>query len=82
MLQVLSKKRVKELKRKIELCDSFIDKEIDADYYTNEKQKCQAEIKRLNGKRKLFLTVGAGLALLALFGLLFMTICYILKQLI
>jgi hypothetical protein len=82
MLDFLTKKAVRELEQKMQLCDSFISKEIDAEFYSKEKVRCQEDIKALKKRRKLVLGVGAGISLVVLFGLLFILIYYILRQLI
>ncbi len=82
MLEFLSKKKVIELEHKIKLCESFIEKEIDVEFYTQEKQNAEFVAKQLKAKSKVFLTFGAGGALILLFALLFFLVYYTLKQLL
>ncbi len=82
MHSVFSSKRFRELSHKIQLCDSFIAKEIDVEYYKKEKEKAQKELDEISKEKKVskkFISIGI---FIALFIALFFLVLYILKQLI
>ncbi|MBW2987998.1 hypothetical protein DRJ48_01945 [Candidatus Woesearchaeota archaeon] len=82
MLEVFSKKRELQIKQKIELCESFISKDIDVEFYTAEKERYLEELKRLKHKRKVMITILSVIAFILVFTFLFLLIYYILSQLL
>jgi hypothetical protein len=76
------KKKVDDLKQKIILCDNFIARGIDSDFYIKEKENYQKIIKTLEGRQKAMKTVFSILTFVFLFLFFFALIYYILKQFI
>ena len=82
MPSIFSSKQFKELSHKIQLCDSFIDKEIDVEYYAKERQKAQKELNTISKKKKYSKKIISISIFAVLFIALFFLVLYILKQLI
>jgi len=77
----LNKKQVTQLEKKIHLCDSFINKDIDVEYYENEKEKLRKELTSLKSMQAQMYRWGSIALFVALFILLFVIIYWVLKQL-
>ena len=79
---MLRKGALAELQDKVKLCDSFINKEIDVEYYSKQKEDYLVQIKGLKQQTKLFVTIFSIFLVFVLFGALFFLIFYILSQFI
>jgi hypothetical protein len=82
MPSVFSMRRVTELQHKLQLCDSFIEKDIDVAYYSEEKSKAQKELDSIIRKKSITGKLLSAGVFSALFIMLFFLVLYILKQLI
>jgi len=79
---MLSKKRIRKLKDRIELCDSFIEKGIDVDFYRAEKERLKKLIDKEDRKQIILVRVLSGVALFVVFFGLFILIYFILSQIL
>ncbi len=73
-------KRVDELKERIALCESFISRGIDVDYYENQKKLYKSRLESLKVKIKIFKKAVSVIVFIVLFITLFSMVYYILKQ--
>ncbi len=73
-------KRVDELKERIALCESFISRGIDVDYYKNQKKLYLSKLESLNLKIKIFKKVITVTVFILLFITLFSMVYYVLRQ--
>jgi len=82
MVSLSSKKRIEDLKQKIALCDSFIKREIDIDFYQNQKALYEKMLESTEKNSKYMFKSITVVIFIFLFLLLFVLVYYILKQLI